>query len=263
MFRLIILVFSFFLIICLCSCSGTTTEIEEEHYKIDTSRINHLTNSEALILTDKTEMSTGIDVLEEKYPARELSCKGSTGYYRYSFGGTEIVLNKAEKDNRGSFIVSEGDQIGALKIEKIINYETQKQVCFSGEIILSGILYRENGRSDIFSDQMDLGWLLFFPNPSGFPTNFPILQEYVEFEDEIADCFLSASTEPLILIGELNDCMEDLFCESDYIWAEIRIIDIQLRNGLDWFLIPYESTACDFEILAAESLDQFTKRHYY
>ncbi len=218
--------------------------------------------SETGSLTTTSKTITTTDTAEENSSAKELTAKGSTGYYRYSFGNTEFVLNGSVEEERNSFVVSEGDKIGTLTIEKIINYESQKQICFSGEIILSGLLYRESGNSDAFSDRMDLGWLLFFPDPSGFPDNFPILQEYVEFEDKTASCSLSASTEPLLLTGEyaLNECTEELFRESDYTWAEIKITDIQLRKELDWFLIPYESAARDFEILSAESLEQFVKR---
>lgn len=251
--------FAFFLILCLCACGSTISESAEKDRESGSGEISRLTDPEAPVLTDGAETTTETDTAEENSPARTLTAKGSNGSYRYTFGDTEVVLSEADEEN-DPFAVSEGDRIGSLRVEHIIAYETQQQLCFSGEIVLSGLLYRESGSSDVFSDRMDPGWLLFFPDPSGFPVGFPILCEEVGFEDKNAACSLSASTEPLLLIGAFNDDVEELFRERDYIWAEIRVADLQLRNGLDWLLIPYESTAGSFEILSANSLEKLTKQ---
>lgn len=259
-----VLLSTIFFCSCFCTVAGCGKHTENEPNALSTSQ----SITEMISNDDNTTHSETSKIITEETTInvddKRLNCDENTSYVRCSDGtfnnSTEYALNSIQPQYN---LISVGDKLGNITVEKIIsNFDNethlpmQSQICFSGEVTLSGYLYYGNNEALSFgSVKLDENVLYFIPkltDESEFPLSLQA-NEYFTVYDDVNCFYLTADSEPIMLgMGkEVDELVEDItFSPSRYTFATVTFKNLQLRYGLDWFALEYENCAVPIKIIS-------------
>lgn len=204
-------------------------------------------------------------------PAEEDFSEKDSAYIRHTQGAEQVSFSDEIQKMDGDtekvdfYPIKKGDSVCGLTVlfcfqegspnegEKI-----QTQIKFSGELELEGILYKESGSSDVFSDKLEEGWYIFFPYAHSLPEDFPLPPDAqtVYINDQQNHFSLLMDTEPFSIFDPTAEIPDSWFDECDYIGVTATLSEMQLRKNLNWFLCEYESAADIIKISRDTALEQ-------